>query len=195
MSGPGRYAGMPARWVAACCGLVAAGCGAAGGVRPGGRFEEPVRVEGTYAMEVPLSRTGQAYATALPAPPERAWAELPAVYAQLEIPLDHADAAARRLGNEGWLARRIEGERLSEYVDCGEGPLGAPHADRYEVRLAVASRVVPSGSASTIETTVAGTARDRAVSGGSLPCFSTGTLEARIAALLQLRLMGAGAEG
>jgi len=57
----------------------------------------------------------------LKASTERIWAELPAVYAELGLPVNDSDPALRRLGTCFFKVRvRLGAEPRSSYLDCGE---------------------------------------------------------------------------
>lgn len=113
-----------------------------------------------------------------------AWGVLGGVYEQLGIPIGEADPAAMRLGNPGFRARRVDGERLNAFVDCGSDFSG-PLANQYEVTLSVATKLTAKGDESTeVLTIMDAYGRPRAVSGNSVHCQSRGVLEMRIAQLV-----------
>jgi hypothetical protein len=118
------------------------------------------------------------------------WAALPAVFEQLEIDVTRQDPSAGVIGNDGYRARRIEGQRMSRYVDCGLGPTRS-NADEYDVTLAVLVRVSSGEEGGTLVTTsLDAFAKDRAVSGNSVHCTSYGTLERRIGMLVTEKVEG-----
>ena len=119
------------------------------------------------------------------APLDSVWLALPMVYDLLGIPDAGVDAERTKFGNPGYRARRIEGERLSKYVDCGMGVTAAPNADQYNVTLSVLTRLTPGSDGGTmVVTTVEATGKPRAVSGNPVYCQSKGTLEARLGELV-----------
>ena len=125
------------------------------------------------------------------APLDSVWLALPRAYELLGIPDVGVDAERTMFGNPGYRARRIEGERLSKYVDCGMGATAVPHADQYNVTLSVLTRLTPGQDGGTmVVTTVEATGKPRAVSGNPVYCQSKGTLEARVAELLVWVLVG-----
>jgi len=126
--------------------------------------------------------------TTVPAAVTDVWAVLPAVFEQLEIDLTFVDAGAGALGNEGYRARRVEGERMSRWLDCGRDLIQA-NADAYDVTLSVMVQLIvtPDGL-TTVRTIVDAYARGRGVSGGSIHCVSWGALERRIPELVMDRL-------
>ena len=127
------------------------------------------------------------------APLDSVWLALPKAYELLGIPDAGVDAERTMFGNPGYRARRIEGERLSKYVDCGMGATAAPNADQYNVTLSVLTRLTHGeGGGTMVVTTVEATGKPRAVSGNPVYCQSKGTLEARVAQLVVWVLVGGG---
>ncbi len=125
------------------------------------------------------------------APLDSVWLALPRAYELLGIPDAGVDAERTVFGNPGYRPRRIEGERLSKYVDCGTGTTAVPNADQYVVTLSVLTRLTPGeGGGTMVVTTVEGTGKPRAVSGNPVYCQSIGTLEARVAQLVVWVLVG-----
>jgi len=118
------------------------------------------------------------------------WAVLPDVFGHLELEVNRRDASAAVMGNTGSRVRRLEGERLSRFLDCGRGPTRA-FADEYEVTLSVIVQLLGTdGDATTLRTLVDAYARDRTMSGGGIHCISSGILERRIGELVAERLDG-----
>jgi hypothetical protein len=116
------------------------------------------------------------------------WGVLPAVFEQLDIDVTIVDAGTGVMGNTGYRARRVEGERMSRWLDCGRGLLRA-NADEYEVTLSVIVQLLPSlEGATTVRTTVDAYARDRSLSAGSVHCLSWGHLERRVGELVRERV-------
>jgi hypothetical protein len=132
---------------------------------------------------------GVAHAT-VTGSPSAVWAVLPSVFEYLDIEVTRVDAGAAVMGNTGYRAGRIEGERLSRFVDCGRGPM-RPFADEYEVTLSVVVQLLAGDSdVTTVRTLVDGYARDRTTSSGGIHCVSFGSLERRIGELVAERLDG-----
>lgn len=123
----------------------------------------------------------------VPASPTAVWGVLSDVFDQLEIEVSYVDASAGVMGNEGYRARRIEGVRLSRWLDCGLGTVQAV-ADSHQVMLAVMVQLLPARNGTVVQTTVDASARDRSQSSGSLHCVSHGRLEQRIPELVMERL-------
>ena len=116
------------------------------------------------------------------------WAVLPAVFEQLEIETTRVDATEGVMGNPGFRARRIEGQRLSRFLDCGRS-FGREYADQYTVTLGVLIQLVPSPEGFTVVRTVLDAyARDPSQGGTSVHCITWGSLERRIGELVAERL-------
>ena len=123
----------------------------------------------------------------VPASATSVWGVLPAVFEQLEIDVNVVQAEDGIMGNDGYRARRIEGQRLSRWLDCGRGPVQA-NADEYQVTLTVIVQLLVAQAGTTLRTTVDAYARERGVSGGAIHCLSWGNLERRIPQLVMERL-------
>jgi hypothetical protein len=124
-------------------------------------------------------------------PLDSVWLALPRVYELLGIPDAGADSEQMTFGNPGYRARRVEGKRLSNYIDCGMGSTAIPKADDYQVTLSVLTRLTPGEDGGTmVVTTLEATGKPRAVSGNPLYCQSKGTLEKRLGDLVVWVLVG-----
>jgi hypothetical protein len=127
------------------------------------------------------------------APVDSVWLVMPRVYELLEIPDAGIDAEGITFGNPGFRARRIEGKRLSTYIDCGMGTTAVPNADDYQVTMSVLTRLTATDDGGTmVVTTVDGSGRPRSVSGNPVHCQSKGELEMRVANLVLLALVQEG---
>lgn len=117
------------------------------------------------------------------AAPDRVWQVLPAVYQGLGIPVGTSVPDTRTIGNIRLdLSRTLGGRPLSTFLTCGEGVTGAPLADSYRVTMSVLTILAPAENGGTrVETRVAASAVNRAVSSASVNCGTTGRLEAMIA--------------
>lgn len=124
---------------------------------------------------------------------DRAWPALVDVYAELEIPVSVYDSLTYRIGNLGFQPRRLGNQRLSRYLDCGEGVTAVPYADQYAVTLSLLTSLRAAGNGeSVLLTELEATAKPRTVSGSALPCASRGTLEQLIVEMVQERAMTGG---
>ncbi|MSR36109.1 MAG: hypothetical protein EXR95_05615 [Gemmatimonadetes bacterium] len=149
-----------------------------------------VRVTGSYEMQMTLNRADAVFTDTLALDPGRAWAALPVVYDFLGLPVHTTNPGLKELGVVAHQPRRIEGQRLSTFLDCGISPAGSSYADSYQVYFWMTSRVIPRASGSRVQTTVQANARPRDTSGEPLPCASRGRLERRVVELLQQRTAG-----
>lgn len=174
--------------------VLAAACASTGGSGTSSRpVTQTVRIDGAGSLNIANSTATAAVAT-LPFSVEQAWSALPAVYDSLSIPVTHADAAGHVLANEGLKVRaRLGKTALSRYLDCGNTQMG-PSADNYEITLAIATQLKPSGSASTtVETTLEATAKSIQFAQSATKCSSKGVLEPRVSVLLTSLLAAKGA--
>jgi hypothetical protein len=162
---------------------------------PGPRTEETLRTDGSFTMSMQLNRSDAFFRDTVALDAGRAWTELPAVYGALGLPVNELVSAERRIGVVAHQPRRIEGQALSRFLDCGRGPTGGEYADTYQVYLWVETRLVASPSdpsSVTVQSKLTANARPRAVSGNPVPCKSLGRLERRINELVRARLVPAG---
>ena len=175
--------GMVLAWIAA---LTAAGCATSPASRPAETNTSTLSVgfrDYDNRTSIDLRHQAGVGETTVPAGLTAVWGILPAVFEQLEIDITHVDASAGEMGNPGYRARRVGGERMSRWLDCGRS-LVRSNADEYEVRLAVVVQLLAAEHGTTVRTTVDAYARDRSVSGGSVHCLSWGSLERRVGELV-----------
>jgi hypothetical protein len=118
----------------------------------------------------------------VPAPPSRVFEALAAVYKDFDIPIAMNDPATGRVGNpDFWKSRKLGGQSISSYLNCGDSITGAA-ADNYRVYISLLSAVRPDGSGgSEIETAFTATARNmEGTTADRIACGTTGRLEERI---------------
>lgn len=118
------------------------------------------------------------------------FAAISAVFAELKIPVEASNAGAGMLRNlNAQISRRLGGEPLSRYLDCGRGFSGS-NADIYRISLAISVWVEPAtGDAERLLVAIAASGRDPSGSHSAYAvCTSRGALERRIAAMVQARL-------
>ena len=168
------------------CSLACATAGSFGGtgqVGSTGRMVDDQSVNFAVSAEPSLS------SDAVAATVGQVWQVLPRVFAELEIPLAVVDSGNMRLGNGGFQPRRLHGERLSQFLDCGYSVGVAAYADAYRVTMSLFSRVRQDENQSTLlETEIYAAAEPIAVRGDPVNCSSKGTLERRIVAMVSTQL-------
>jgi hypothetical protein len=173
--------------IGALC-MLAAACA----TKPTPRATPDIRtvvMDGTMTRrEISLRQEASVGQVNLPQSPAQVWAALPGVFATLGIDVTTHDVSAGTMGNTAYSARRIEGRRMSHYLDCGIGAT-VPIADEYEVTLGVLVRLNKGEDGQTVLTTsLDAFAKNRAVSGNAVHCQSYGTLERRIASLVSEKI-------
>jgi hypothetical protein len=130
----------------------------------------------------------------VPASAEEAWPALKAVYEELNIRMREVSESSRTVRNLRFVvSRRLGGQRLSRYLDCGRNATG-PNADSHRLELEIASRVVAVGPGeSRIDTEITGTGTNmEGTSNNRVLCTSNHQLELRIASRVREILAGGG---
>jgi hypothetical protein len=125
-----------------------------------------------------------------PAGPSQVWGVMPTVLEALDVEIETFDATVMAIGNTNFSPRRLDGRRMSRYLDCGTN-FGRPNADRYRVSLYLMVLLEGVDAESTSVTTVLDAyARPMDVAGGAVHCTSEGRLERRIEELVLEHLQG-----
>jgi len=128
------------------------------------------------AAPIILQTEGATSEQAVAAPANDVWAALVSTYESLEIPVTEL-AGARTVENRGFAVRRIAGQRMSRFFDCGSNVTGEI-ADSYRVTVSIRSSVEATSLTSSMvftELDAVATARD--TRSGELHCSSKGALE------------------
>ncbi|HEX5436778.1 MAG TPA: hypothetical protein VFW98_06445 [Gemmatimonadaceae bacterium] len=152
---------------------------------------QPVYVRSSYGGSMAIASvagTAGGYARTIAAPIARSWKALAAAYDSLGIHAVDADPASHRLGNHHLQLHRKLGKRsLSDYLNCGKGLDGYPHANAYAISLDVMTHLTPVGSDSTmVQTQVQAVATPMSgLSSTQVDCTSTGLLEEQIRNLVE----------
>lgn len=167
----------------------APGSGADSESTPRQRDEVVVDPQGGFTDVLRIENESLVTSRVIDASVDRVWNALGEVYEELEIPVGELDRSRGLMGNAGFLVRRIAGERMARYVDCGHGVSG-PKANEYAVRVALFTTVRAHERGTELVTDVDATARPRDVSGSTIHCTSQGRLEALIVRRLEARLTG-----
>jgi len=120
---------------------------------------------------------------------DQVWAVLPQVFEQLDIPVTTQNRAALQMGNAGYVARRVEGKRMSTYLDCGTS-LSGVLADAYDITLQLFVQLRPTSEADTeVTVTIDGLGEPRSTSGTPVHCSSKKVLEDRVTELVAEALL------
>lgn len=128
----------------------------------------------------------------LPVSPTEAWGGLLLTLEALELPVGRADAGAAVAEIRGRLPR-IDGQRMSNWVDCGTGIRGET-ADRAYIDVVLQLQiqaVAENPEASLVDARFTGQAQPRDNQAARVPCRSRGTLEKYLAEQIAARATGA----
>ncbi|HET7275837.1 MAG TPA: hypothetical protein VFI91_11785 [Longimicrobiaceae bacterium] len=118
-------------------------------------------------------------------PADEIWSRLPMIYDALSLEAGVVDAETHIYGTRGArVDSRIGGERISEFLDCGQTPTGTPAANIYSVRITAMTGLEEVSGGTMVRTQVVGQAQPRSTSGSTVRCTSTGDLEELIAEML-----------
>lgn len=117
---------------------------------------------------------------------ESLWPRLLDAYLTLDIPIARVNGDEHVVVGARFRATRIDGERLSTFVNCGQGMTGRPNADTHTVTLTVGSTLKPGSDPqqTVISTRVEATAESRATAADPFSCASRGRLETMIAEMI-----------
>jgi len=173
--------------------VLAAGC-SSGGSGPSEQGATPVtdtRVtsEGLNASGVNYDLTHNEDRTVIRntilAPLDSVWAELPGVFLELDIEPTTVDQQKHIIANTSFLVRRtLGGVQLNRYVNCGMDVMG-PLAAHMNVTMSLVVQAVPdSAQVTTLRTQMTATGIEAASSSSRVDCASTGSLELRIARMV-----------
>ena len=108
-----------------------------------------------------------------------AWSRLPTLLDELGLSVGFVNGESLRIGHRGGPVRRIDGKRLSTYLDCGFGTTAQPNANLYRVTLAYEVQLIPTEveGRARAEMRVEASARPRDVNGAGVRCVTKGALE------------------
>ncbi len=123
------------------------------------------------------------------APIDSVWVQLRKVLDNLAVPVTFDEKATWQMGTpQSRMFRKMGKERLSAYLQCGEGITG-PNADSYSVYFTSISFLVPQADGTVGLFTLLSAQAVDAAGGRNDPidCSSTGRLEQRIADQVKLR--------
>lgn len=141
---------------------------------------------GAAGEQLELTREANITSAPLQADVNAAWAALPAVFEELEIPVTGVDGNARMLTSVQRV-RRIGGKSPASFFRC-PGPYGNV-ASSGDVYVSVRVQILPgsAGSGSLLRSQIDATARPT-TSGGTVQCSSNGSLQKLIGDTMAKRL-------
>ena len=183
---------MGAALLSALIALTASACATGGGTPDtAASTRTPISISSTTGRETVDIRTeASLQKITVPVPPTQAWSVLESVYEELGVPVETRDPRSRLMGNEGFLARRVEGRPMSRYIDCGSGFSG-PLADTYDVTLTLLTQLRDlDGQGTEVTVFLDAFARARATSSNSIHCTSKQSLERRVGELIREKIVG-----
>ncbi len=142
--------------------------------------------------DIRMTRDEYLARAALLAPREAVWAVVTDVFAEVGLPAPRLDDARWTATVENHVVRRrLGGQRLSRYLECGSGMTGA-YADERRLYLNVTVQLQEGETAdeTTVVTRVTATAEQPSGVSGTMSCSSRGSLERTLANALQLEVLG-----
>ncbi|GMV07822.1 MAG: hypothetical protein AMXMBFR53_40970 [Gemmatimonadota bacterium] len=157
---------------------------------PAGRPPTIVETDITTEVTVPPSRA--IVTDSVLAPPETAWRALKRAWADLGIEAAETSEAELWLSNPRFVVtRRLSGQPLSKYLECGSGMLG-PFADRYRIQMSIRSGIVTDGAGgSRVSTYIEAVGQNREGSSNTtVMCSSNYRLERELAQRVRLYSIG-----
>ena len=181
----------PFLWAA---GLGACASGASSTPEAGASRDATVRVHNPVGtMTIDVRTDAHADESYVLRPRSETWTMLPAVFERLGIEVAYSDPGTFTMGNAGTEIRRIEGKRLSTWLDCGYGTTAQANADTYTVHMSIMVTLGDVEQTGTeVGTRLEASAKPRSHSGHPVICTSKRTLEPRIAEVLKELVTGIG---
>ena len=158
---------------------------------PTGGRDVVTRVEGDLGWNTPTTMVpeGSTSSHVAAAGIDEVWAVLQVVYDEVGIPLEVVNRPGRYMGNPDFAPRRIGGQRLSRFLDCGYGVTATPRADDYRVNMGVITRIsTAEGGGTSVVTELVANAEARDVSAAPVQCSSKGRLETTIIEMITEKL-------
>ena len=124
------------------------------------------------------------------APMRKTYDAIIAVFDDYGVPLTMADTIRWIVGN-GLFSRRttFAGGLMSHWVDCGEGSMGTPNADRYRLSLVLLALLDPDGPSKTrLRIGFIGSGVDDGSTNRAVSCGSRGALEIKMVDAIKKKL-------
>ncbi|MDH5805790.1 MAG: hypothetical protein OEZ54_11485 [Gemmatimonadota bacterium] len=141
--------------------------------------------QGGQMGNVEIHHDADLSAVQLSAPVDSVLDVVPTVFVHLGIPDVSFDPGRMVIGNPEFTVRRIGGERLSRYFDCGMGITAIPNADNYRLRISVLAQVLGNDTGTRLTVVVEAVGSPRSESGNPVRCQSTGMLEDQIISIVE----------
>lgn len=162
--------------------LICAACATANSSASSG--SETVRVSSLAGgMTAEIHPSDQLRGGDIPAPIDRTWAAMRAVYDSLNLPVASVDPSAHVIESPNLrLRRRLGDTPLNKYLRCGDTQ-GGQSVDTYEIQMSVRTSLKEHNGATTIMTSVSAEGRPITISADYTRCTSTGNLESRVVSL------------
>jgi hypothetical protein len=144
----------------------------------------PDYLDPRLSMRESLSNTDSVI---IPGAVDEVWKAVFFAYDSLGIPLNVYDVKRHLIGNQAMSVRqRLNGSRLSRFIDCGMTQIG-PNADAYDVVLGHVTYVGVTAKGDTfISTRTAAGARPATYAQNYSRCFPTGELDKRFIAIVNV---------
>ncbi len=159
-----------------------------GATRPVRLQTEDLMTTTTY--EFNITPTDRVVSNSLAGAPERAWPYLVAAYQEIGLPINILDEKTWTLGTlNASTGRKLMGQPLSTFLDCGRAGGGALRVQTYAVNVAVHTVLKRAGQESfVVHSVVQGRAKDPVQNNPPVTCSSTGKLEENIANRIRANL-------
>ena len=144
-------------------------------------------IASSTGVDVNLNPDREVVTEAIVATPAAAWAALQTAYEEMGIPIEEMNADRMILGNPKLIrSRRLNGKRMSSYLDCGQGPAGM-NADSHRIEMRLRSSIIPVEGGIQVNSYVEAIARNMdGTSNNRVRCASTFRLEQEIGGLVRL---------
>lgn len=159
--------------------LLLCGCASGGAVETGEVTPRQATIATDPSVGTLMADEPHASSVTIAAPPATVWLAVKKVYAEFEIPITVDNPAAHQIGNQNFIkSRRMAGESMANWVDCGSSMTG-PKATTYRIYASLLTNVLPEGQGTKLLTTFTATGQD--IEGGSgtdrIVCGTTGRFE------------------
>ena len=151
--------------------------------------ERVTRLRTRIVGDVDMSSDIGVGALVVNAPEETVWDATVTLFEEFGLEVTRLEQANRTIGSSGRRTRRLNGKRLSTYLDCGMSRTAGPNADRYDVAVSLTIQVsVETSRSARVRTTLQGRGRPRTSNGNAVLCSSNGDLEGHIIETLRERV-------